>query len=364
MYAFRPRGRTQGLVSRAYATRPAHRYITKPRARRGCPWPCRLGRRRASGAWRRDHVALRLRSLAAVASGEKGEDVDQIGVAGAGVTVDECHVAGTVVGLGTEYQTARTRHARHHARREFGGGEMDHHGLAGDEIEAVVIEGKRLQPTHLELDALTHLLGCRLLVHVGREVLVHVEAGHAGVGMQVRQETQAPVPRARSEVEHALALREAKASRHQLQEVLVPPQVTPGAGKVSAFGVVVARSLGDHARSVDVCENRLIALEVGTLIAPSRVHLQTTTNTHTESLAQLQEMHGSKGALVYSDRVTANAEDVTLAQLFPGLEGRMQLVRVMLVLRMPELRDYPRDRVLEPALAAKLKETREAVLNG
>ena len=29
----------------------------------------------------------------------------------------------------------------------------------------------------------------------------------------------------------------------------------------------------------------------------------------------------------------------TLASLFPGLEGRMQLVRVMLALRMPELRD-------------------------
>lgn len=54
----------------------------------------------------------------------------------------------------------------------------------------------------------------------------------------------------------------------------------------------------------------------------------------------------------------------TLEGLFPGLEGRMQLVRVMLELKMPELRDMPRDAALDAKLAQTLLAARARVRNG
>jgi hypothetical protein len=54
----------------------------------------------------------------------------------------------------------------------------------------------------------------------------------------------------------------------------------------------------------------------------------------------------------------------TIYDLFPGVEGRMEFVRVMLFLRMPQLRDYDRNEPLTPSLVEKLIEARRAVRNG
>ena len=54
----------------------------------------------------------------------------------------------------------------------------------------------------------------------------------------------------------------------------------------------------------------------------------------------------------------------TLQGLFPGLEGRMQLVRVMLDLKMPQLRDLPRDQQLDAELLQTLREAKARVEQG
>lgn len=54
----------------------------------------------------------------------------------------------------------------------------------------------------------------------------------------------------------------------------------------------------------------------------------------------------------------------TIHGLFPGVEGRMTFVRVMLYLRKPELREVDRNAPLESALALRLIQAREAVRNG
>jgi len=54
----------------------------------------------------------------------------------------------------------------------------------------------------------------------------------------------------------------------------------------------------------------------------------------------------------------------TIHELFPGVGGRMEFVRVMLYLRMPQLRRYDRAAPLSSALVEKLVEAREAVRNG
>ena len=59
-----------------------------------------------------------------------------------------------------------------------------------------------------------------------------------------------------------------------------------------------------------------------------------------------------------------NVEHTTLNHLFPGTEGRMELVRVMLHLRMPELRRVPRDQQLEPELARRLERALTVIRQG
>jgi hypothetical protein len=54
----------------------------------------------------------------------------------------------------------------------------------------------------------------------------------------------------------------------------------------------------------------------------------------------------------------------TLHDLFPGIEGRMEFVRVMLHLRMPQLRDYDRTAPLAPSLVDKLIGAQKEVRNG
>jgi len=51
----------------------------------------------------------------------------------------------------------------------------------------------------------------------------------------------------------------------------------------------------------------------------------------------------------------------TINELFPGRSGRLQFIRVMLALRMPELRELSRDEELPPDLERKLRETLERV---
>lgn len=54
----------------------------------------------------------------------------------------------------------------------------------------------------------------------------------------------------------------------------------------------------------------------------------------------------------------------TLHDLFPGIEGRMEFVRVMLHLRMPQLREYDRTAPLSPVLVDKLLQAQQEVRNG
>jgi len=54
----------------------------------------------------------------------------------------------------------------------------------------------------------------------------------------------------------------------------------------------------------------------------------------------------------------------TLNELFPGQTGRLELMRVMLKLRLPELRTMPRDAELPTDLEARLRKAREAIRRG
>jgi hypothetical protein len=57
-------------------------------------------------------------------------------------------------------------------------------------------------------------------------------------------------------------------------------------------------------------------------------------------------------------------QQYTIHDLFPGVEGRMEFVRVMLYLKMPQLREIERDQPIPGDLAAKLLDARKAVRNG
>ena len=54
----------------------------------------------------------------------------------------------------------------------------------------------------------------------------------------------------------------------------------------------------------------------------------------------------------------------TLNDLFPGQKGRLELMRVMLMLRLPRLKALPRDDELPPDLEERLREARKAVRKG
>jgi len=54
----------------------------------------------------------------------------------------------------------------------------------------------------------------------------------------------------------------------------------------------------------------------------------------------------------------------TLNELFPGQTGRLELMRVMLMLRMPQLRSMPRDDELPAELEEQLRKARAAVRKG
>ncbi len=54
----------------------------------------------------------------------------------------------------------------------------------------------------------------------------------------------------------------------------------------------------------------------------------------------------------------------TLNELFPGQTGRLELMRVMLKLRMPELRTMPRDVELPVDLDERLRTARKAIRRG
>ena len=54
----------------------------------------------------------------------------------------------------------------------------------------------------------------------------------------------------------------------------------------------------------------------------------------------------------------------TLQSLFPGIKGRMQLVKVMLHLRMPELAEMGRDEPLDDELARRLELARDMFAMG
>ncbi|MEM7155057.1 MAG: hypothetical protein AAF799_19570 [Myxococcota bacterium] len=56
--------------------------------------------------------------------------------------------------------------------------------------------------------------------------------------------------------------------------------------------------------------------------------------------------------------------ETTLEDLFPGIQGRMELVRVMLHLRMPQLADLPRDTPLDAEMVMRLETARELVARG
>ena len=47
----------------------------------------------------------------------------------------------------------------------------------------------------------------------------------------------------------------------------------------------------------------------------------------------------------------------TMDDLFPGNMGRMLMIRVMLKLRMPDLKDMPRTEPLDPSLVSRLETT-------
>jgi len=47
----------------------------------------------------------------------------------------------------------------------------------------------------------------------------------------------------------------------------------------------------------------------------------------------------------------------TMEDLFPGNMGRMLMIRVMLKLRMPDLKDMPRTEPLDPSLVSRLETT-------
>ncbi len=54
----------------------------------------------------------------------------------------------------------------------------------------------------------------------------------------------------------------------------------------------------------------------------------------------------------------------TLNDLFPGQTGRLELIRVMLRLQMPELRQRPRDEELGPDLEQRLRKGLDEVRRG
>lgn len=54
----------------------------------------------------------------------------------------------------------------------------------------------------------------------------------------------------------------------------------------------------------------------------------------------------------------------TMEDLFPGNMGRMLMIRVMLKMRRPDLRDMPRTTPLEPSLVAELESTIRQVQQG
>lgn len=47
---------------------------------------------------------------------------------------------------------------------------------------------------------------------------------------------------------------------------------------------------------------------------------------------------------------------MTLNELFPGAEGKLQFARVVLWLGMPELADFPKDEELPTDLLAKIQQ--------
>ena len=54
----------------------------------------------------------------------------------------------------------------------------------------------------------------------------------------------------------------------------------------------------------------------------------------------------------------------TLNDLFPGQTGRLELIRVMLRLQLPELRQQPRDEDLKPELEERLRKGLQEVRRG
>jgi hypothetical protein len=54
----------------------------------------------------------------------------------------------------------------------------------------------------------------------------------------------------------------------------------------------------------------------------------------------------------------------TLNELFPGQAGRLQLIRVMLSLRMPQLQRTPRDEELDKDTERKLRDALQRVQRG
>lgn len=50
--------------------------------------------------------------------------------------------------------------------------------------------------------------------------------------------------------------------------------------------------------------------------------------------------------------------------MFPGIKGRMELVKVMLQLRMPELLEMSREEPLHEDLAQRLETARELLTQG
>lgn len=54
----------------------------------------------------------------------------------------------------------------------------------------------------------------------------------------------------------------------------------------------------------------------------------------------------------------------SLDDLFPGVEGRMELIRVMIHLRKPELRHADRTAPLEPALIHEIVRALQEIRNG
>lgn len=54
----------------------------------------------------------------------------------------------------------------------------------------------------------------------------------------------------------------------------------------------------------------------------------------------------------------------SLDDIFPGVEGRMEMIRVMIHLRKPELRYADRSAPLEPAMIREILRALEAIRHG